>query len=108
MNTNHLFVRSIIALGIAGLILGYGGSVLANEDDLPLDDQVRFIGELESRSADEWNFSTDGSTFEDDTYLLQMSKPDIRLIEQNISRWGNDGYGRNYSILVEVYDSNEE
>lgn len=107
MNHRQLIVKSLLlALGM-GIVLS-DREATANETNLPLNDQVRFIGELESRSYDDWNFSSDESTFSEDTYQLQMSQPDIRLIEQDLSTWGNDGNGRDYAILVEVYDSNEE
>ncbi|WP_036483431.1 hypothetical protein [Myxosarcina sp. GI1] len=103
MKNNHL----LVALSTVGLTLTCG-TAFANEDNIPLNDQVRFIGELESRSSDNWNFNTNESTFGEEAYLLQMSQPDVRLIEQDRSRWGNDGDGRNYSILVDVYNSDEE
>lgn len=108
MNYSQLIVKSLVlALGSVGLV--FSSKAIANEADIPLDDQVRFIGELESRSSDDWNFSSDQSTFSEDAYQLQMSRPDVRLIEQDTSRWNsNDGDGRNYSILVDVYESNEE
>ncbi|MGV2827832.1 hypothetical protein [Myxosarcina sp. GI1(2024)] len=107
MNHRQLLVKSLLlALGM-GIALS-DRQATADETNLPLNDQVRFIGELESRSYDDWNFSSDENIFSEETYQLQMSQPDIRLIEQDLSTWGNDGSGRDYAILVEVYDSNEE
>ncbi|MGF1541888.1 MAG: hypothetical protein ACFCU5_15810 [Pleurocapsa sp.] len=72
--------------------------------NVPLNDQVKFIGELESRSSDRWNFAIGEGTLSENSYQLQMSKPNIRLIEQKPPQWNHTGEARNYSLLVTIYE----
>ncbi len=80
--------------------------------NIPLDDQVRFIGELESKNSNQWNFMEQGYlTANGESYLtvnsdqLQIAEPTIpvRLVEQDKPEWDHTGQAPKYSILFYLY-----
>jgi hypothetical protein len=73
-------------------------------NNIPLDDQVRFIGELESRSSDRWNFGMGEGTLTENNYQLQMPQSDTIFLQQNPLQWNHSGEGINYLILVTIYE----
>lgn len=104
-----LTIGCLIGLGIIGLSLAVNRVVAQNnntiieESSIPVDDQVRFIGKLESRNSADWNFAVGEGELVENTYQLTTSKLGIRLVEQNPTQWGNTGMGTDYIILVDVY-----
>lgn len=76
--------------------------------DLAIDDQARYLQDLESRSASQWSFSTDNTAETLENYELSTSRSDVRLTEQKPPEWRNTGHAPNYSVLVDVYDFTEE
>lgn len=111
MNGNYrLAVGCLIVLSAIGFNM-FANNLSAQESinsldrpNVPLDDQVKFIGELESRSSDRWNFAIGVGTLRENTYQLQMSEPNIRLIEQNLTEWDHTGEATKYLILVTIYE----
>lgn len=114
MNSHKkLTVSCLIALGIVGLnltvdrVVAQSNGEIVEESNIPLDDQVRFIGELESRNSADWNFAVGEGEFTEDTYHLTMTQSDVRLVEQDRPQWRNMGMGTDYTILVDVYQDRE-
>ena len=111
MNSHKkLTVSCLIALGIVGFnlavdrVAAQNSNAVVEESNIPLDDQVRFIGELQSRSSADWIFAVGEGELTEDTYHLTMSQPEIRLVEQDPPQWRNMGMGTDYTILVDVYE----
>jgi len=101
----YLITLSLINLSLCtGRVAAQNNSVIANESNIPLDDQVRFLGELESRNSSEWNFTTKKGKLTEYSYQLEIPQSDVRLVERNQSIWRNTG--TEYSILVDVYQEN--
>ncbi len=115
MNSHTKLTSScLIGLVIIGLSLGTNQVVAQNnnttveESNIPLDDQVRFIGELESRSSDDWNFAMGEGVLLEETYHQTRFKPEVRLVEQvppPPPQWTNMGRGTDYTILVDIYQN---
>jgi hypothetical protein len=111
MNGNYkLGASCLIVLGLLGFNT-FTNNTAAREPidrldraNIPLNDQVRFIGELESRSSDRWNFAMGEGTLTEDIYQLEMSQSDTISLEQNPPQWNHSGEGISYSILVTIYD----
>ena len=95
-----------ITLGLslfASRVQAQNNDAIADESNIPLDGQARFLRGLESRSSEFWDFSIGEGSLTDDSYQLQMSTTDVRLVEQNPSPWRNTGTGTDYTILVDIY-----
>lgn len=75
--------------------------------DVPIDDQARYLRGLKSRDSFEWDFATSNNLVLNNSYQLNISEPDIRLVEQDIPEWRNTGEDPNYSVLVDVYKFRE-
>jgi len=73
-------------------------------NEIPIDDQARYLRGLENRSSSDWNFSVGGGELIDNNYQLSISQPDVRILEQNQPEWRNTGKDATYSILVDVYN----
>jgi hypothetical protein len=76
-------------------------------EQLPLDDQARYLQGLETPSASQWNFTSNDRAITD-IYQLSNSQPEITITEQKAPEWGNTGDDANYSVLVDVYQFTEE
>lgn len=101
----YLTTLSIISLSLfTGRVEASENNAIANESNIPLDDQVRFLGELESRNSSEWNFTTKKAKLTEYSYQLEIPQSDVRLVERNQSIWHNTA--TEYSILVDVYKDN--
>ncbi len=107
-----LTLSCLISLSIIGLsfavnpVTAQNNNTIVEESNPPLDDQVKFIGELESRSSADWNFAMGEGVLLEETYHRTMSQPEVRLVEQvppPPPQWTNMGRGTNYTILVDVY-----
>lgn len=75
--------------------------------DVPIDDQARYLRGLKSRDSFEWDNPTSNNLVLNNSYQLNISEPDIRLVEQDIPEWRNTGEDSNYSVLVDVYKFRE-
>ncbi len=106
---NWLVILSLIGFNtFASKISAQESIDSLDRPNVPLDDQVRFIGELESRSSEGWDFPVEQGTLTENTYQLQISKPSIpvRFIEQDKPKWDHTGQAPKYSILVTIYGDN--
>ena len=52
--------------------------------DVPIDDQARYLRGLKSRDSFEWDNPTSNNLVLNNSYQLNISEPDIRLVEQDI------------------------
>lgn len=111
-NYYKLAIKGIVLLTMLGFNLFFG-KISAQESiedldrpNVPLDDQVKFIGELESRSSDRWDFTIGQGTLSENTYQLQkfQSRSDIQFVEQDKPKWTNTGQAPKYAILVTIYE----
>ncbi len=75
--------------------------------DVPINDQARYLRGLKSRDSFEWENPTSNNLVLNNSYQLNISEPDIRLVEQDIPEWRNTGEDPNYSVLVDVYKFRE-
>lgn len=97
-----LITLSIISISLfTERVVAQEHNAIANQSNIPLDDQVRFLGGLESRNSSEWNFTTKKANLTQYSYKLEIPQSDVRLVERNQSVWRNTG--SEYSILVDVY-----
>ncbi|MDJ0536185.1 MAG: hypothetical protein QNJ70_27460 [Xenococcaceae cyanobacterium MO_207.B15] len=104
-----MVVLSLIGGFIAvDLVKAQTNRVNYQSSDIPIDDQARYLRGLETRDSSQWNFTTTENRLADSTYQLSISKPDIRIIEQDIPEWRNTGEDADYSVLVDIYDFREE
>lgn len=76
--------------------------------NIPIDDQARYLRGLESRSASQWNFTGENPAALYQMNGLQLSDSDIKIIEQKPPEWRNSGDDPNYSVLVDVYEFTDE
>ena len=76
--------------------------------DLAIDDQARYLRNLESRSISQWSFATRDKTEDLENYTIDSSQSDIKITEQKVSEWGNTGEPANYSLVVDVYEFDAE
>lgn len=76
--------------------------------DIPIDDQARYLGGLESRSASQWGFVSDNRAEIAESYQLQVSDSEVKITEQKPPEWRNTGDDPNYSVLVDIYEFTEE
>ena len=105
---NCLVILSVISLNIFATKISAQESIdNLDRPNVPLDDQVRFIGELESRNStsERWNFAMEQSYLNESPDRLTISEPRIpvRLIEQDKPEWDNTGQAPKYSILFYLY-----
>ncbi len=75
--------------------------------DVPIEDQARYLRGLKSRDSFEWENPTSNNLVLNNSYQLNISESDIRLVEQDIPEWRNTGEDPNYSVLVDVYKFRE-
>ena len=111
-NYYKLATNGLVILGIFSFNL-FASNISAQESvedldrpNVPLDDQVRFIGELEPRSSessDLWNFAIGQGTLTENTYQLQQFQQNVQFIEQDKPLWDHTGEDPDYSILFTIY-----
>ena len=103
---NCLVILSVISLNIFASKISAQESIDSlDRPNIPLDDQVQFIDELESRSSNQWNFAIKQVYLTENAYQLQISKPSlpVRFIEQDKPTWDHTGQAPKYSILFDIY-----
>lgn len=83
---------------------------ISTQDNLsiPIDDQARYLRDLESRTAAQWSFTPENKEQTLEHYSLSISEPEIKITEQIVPEWRNTGDDPNYSVLVDVYDFTEK
>ena len=101
-----LIISSLLELSLfANTTQAQTTTVVNNQvNEIPIDDQARYLRGLENRSSSDWNFAVGGGELTENSYQLSLSQPDVRIIEQNQPEWRNTGKDATYSILVDVYN----
>ncbi len=110
MNSQSRVITNLItALSILGLttITQTTSALADNQPTAPIDDGARYLRGLESKQSADWNFASEENKIQTD-YQLRLYEPDVRLVEQQEQEWDNRGDQPNFSVLVDVYDFNDE
>lgn len=100
-------LNSLLAIAVVLPLFNFVPFIAQAQTDsaIPIDDQAKYLQNLEIRSAQQWDFVDANAESEVD---YSASASDVRFRDDRETQWDNTGDRRKSSFLIDVYDFSED